>query len=93
VESGAFVDMGPVAINPNADICTKNVNVLGVGGETAESYQPAMELLVRNMDRLPLDQLVTHRMALEDAQSALEIAQADGAMKVVLSGSIAPAAG
>jgi L-iditol 2-dehydrogenase len=93
VESGAFVDMGPVAINPNADICTKNVNVLGVGGETAESYQPAMELLVRNMDRLPLDQLVTHKMALEDAQSALEIAQADGAMKVVLSGSIAPAAG
>jgi threonine dehydrogenase-like Zn-dependent dehydrogenase len=91
VESGAFVDMGPVAINPNADICTKNVNVLGVGGETAESYRPAMELLVRNMDRLPLDQLVTHRMALEDAQSALEIAQADGAMKVVLSGSIAPA--
>jgi threonine dehydrogenase-like Zn-dependent dehydrogenase len=90
VESGAFVDMGPVAINPNADICTKNVNVLGVGGETAESYQPAMELLVRNMDRLPLDQLVTHKMALEDAQSALEIAQADGAMKVVLSGSIAP---
>jgi threonine dehydrogenase-like Zn-dependent dehydrogenase len=92
VESGAFVDMGPVAINPNADICTKNVNVLGVGGETAESYQPAMELLVRNMDRLPLDELVTHKMALEDAQSALEIAQADGAMKVVLSGSIAPAA-
>jgi L-iditol 2-dehydrogenase len=93
VESGAFVDMGPVAINPNADICTKNVNVLGVGGETAESYQPAMELLVRNMDRLPLDELVTHKMALEDAQTALEIAQADGAMKVVLSGSIAPAAG
>jgi L-iditol 2-dehydrogenase len=90
VESGAFVDMGPVAINPNADICSKNVNVLGVGGETAESYQPAMELLARNMDRLPLHELVTHRMALEDAQAALEIAQADGAMKVVLSGAIAP---
>lgn len=23
VEFGAFVDMGPVSINPNADICTK----------------------------------------------------------------------
>ncbi|HEX8854182.1 MAG TPA: zinc-binding dehydrogenase [Thermoleophilaceae bacterium] len=91
VESGAFVDMGPVAINPNADICTKNVNVLGVGGETAESYQPAMELLARNMERLPLHELVTHRMALEDAQAALEIAQNDGAMKVVLSGAVAPA--
>ena len=29
VEAGAFVDMGPVQINPNADICTKNVNVIG----------------------------------------------------------------
>jgi L-iditol 2-dehydrogenase len=93
VESGAFVDMGPVSINPNADICTKNVNVLGIGGETAEAYQPSMELLARNIDRLPLDRLVTHKMALEDAQSALEIAQSDGAMKVVLSGSVAPAAG
>ena len=90
VEAGAFVDLGPVAINPNADICTRNVNVLGVGGETAESYRPAMELLARNMDRLPLTELVTHRMALEDAESALAIAQGDGAMKVVLSGAIAP---
>ena len=25
VEAGTFVDMGPVEINPNSDICTKNV--------------------------------------------------------------------
>ena len=29
VEAGAFVDMGPVEINPNADICSRNVAVLG----------------------------------------------------------------
>jgi threonine dehydrogenase-like Zn-dependent dehydrogenase len=91
VEAGAFVDLGPVPVNPNADICTKNVNVLGIGGETLESYLPSMELLARNLDRLPLTRLVTHRMALEDAESALELAQADGAMKVVLSGDVAPA--
>ena len=34
VEAGTFVDMGPVSINPNSDICTKNVSVIGVGGET-----------------------------------------------------------
>ncbi|HEY8764206.1 MAG TPA: zinc-binding dehydrogenase [Solirubrobacteraceae bacterium] len=85
VEAGAFVDMGPVAINPNADICTKSVSVIGIGGETAETYAPAMELLARNLDRLPLDRFVSHRLPLEDAQSALELAQRDEAMKVVLS--------
>lgn len=85
VESGAFVDMGPVQINPNSDICTKNINVIGVGGETAESYKPAMELLVRNLDTLPLESFVSHRLPLEQAQQGLELAQKDEAMKVVLS--------
>jgi threonine dehydrogenase-like Zn-dependent dehydrogenase len=85
VEAGAFVDMGPVEINPNSDICTKNVSVLGIGGETAESYKPAMELLARNLDRLPLERFVSHRLPLERAQEALELAQRDEAMKVVLS--------
>ena len=85
VEAGAFVDMGPVEINPNADICTKNVNVLGIGGETAESYKPAMDLLARNLDVLPLEDFVSHRLPLEQAQEGLELAQRDEAMKVVLS--------
>ena len=89
VEAGAFVDMGPVEINPNADICTKNVNVLGIGGETAETYKPAMELMARNLDRLPLESFVSHRLPLEDAQRALDLAQRDEAMKVVLSGTAA----
>ncbi|HEX3976416.1 MAG TPA: zinc-binding dehydrogenase [Solirubrobacteraceae bacterium] len=88
VEAGAFVDMGPVQINPNADICTKNVNVIGVGGETAESYKPAMELLARHLTTLPLETFVSHRLPLERAQEGLELAQRDEAMKVVL----APAA-
>jgi threonine dehydrogenase-like Zn-dependent dehydrogenase len=89
VEAGAFVDMGPVEINPNADICTRNVSVLGIGGETAESYLPAMELLARNLDRLPLDRFVSHRLPLERAEQAVQLAQRDEAMKVVL----APTAG
>jgi threonine dehydrogenase-like Zn-dependent dehydrogenase len=87
VESGAFVDMGPVEINPNRDICTKNVAVIGIGGETAEAYKPAMDLLVQNLDTLPLESFVSHRLPLEQAQHGLELAQQDGAMKVVLSSS------
>jgi threonine dehydrogenase-like Zn-dependent dehydrogenase len=84
VESGAFVDLGPVEVNPNRDICTTNVTVIGIGGERATSYAPSLELLARHRDRLPVDRIVTHRFALEDAREAIELAQRDGAMKVVL---------
>jgi len=76
--------LGPVGINPNSDICTKNVSVIGVGGETATSYVPAMNLLARNLDRLPLTDIITHRMPLERAAEAVELAQKDGAMKVLM---------
>jgi threonine dehydrogenase-like Zn-dependent dehydrogenase len=84
IEAGAFVDLGPVEVNPSAEICTKNVCVLGVGGETATSYVPVMQLMERNLDRLPFDRIVTHRFGLDRAREALEVAQADGAMKVLI---------
>jgi len=84
IEAGTFVDMGPVGINPNSDICTKNVSVLGIGGETATSYLPSMRLMAANLGRLPLERIVTHRMPLERAQEAVELAQTDSAMKVVI---------
>ena len=90
VEAGTFVDMGPVGVNPNADICTKNVSVIGVGGETATSYVPAMNLLARNLDRLPLTEIVTHRMPLERATEAMELSQRDGTMKVLMDPAMKP---
>lgn len=84
VEAGAFVDLGPVGVNPTAEVCAKNVCVIGVGGETSTSYVPVMQLMARNLDRLPFDRVVTHRFGLEHAQEALEVAQADGAMKVLI---------
>jgi len=93
VEAGAFVDLGPVAINPNADICTKDVNILGIGGETSEAYAPSMELMARNLDRLPLTGLVSHRFPLERAREAIEVAQTGAALKVALDPSLAADAG
>jgi threonine dehydrogenase-like Zn-dependent dehydrogenase len=84
VEAGTFVDMGGVNINPNSDICTRNVSIIGIGGETATSYLPSMRLLAANLDRLPLDRFVSHRMPLTGAQEAVELAQMDAAMKVVI---------
>jgi L-iditol 2-dehydrogenase len=84
IEAGAFVDLGPVAVNPNRDVCTRNVCVLGVGGETADGYVPAMDAMAAHLDALPLERIVTHRLSLEHAHEAIELSQTDKAMKVVL---------
>jgi L-iditol 2-dehydrogenase len=84
VEAGTFVDMGPVQMNPNSDICTRNVSVVGVGGETAGSYAPAMALMAANLRRFPLEKIVTHEYGLAQADEAVRMAQSDGAMQVVI---------
>ena len=84
IEAGAFVDLGPVPVNPNRDICTRNICVLGVGGEAASSYVPAMAAMAAHLDELPLREVVTHRLPLERAGEAIELSQSDAAMKVVI---------
>ncbi|MBI2762327.1 MAG: alcohol dehydrogenase catalytic domain-containing protein [Chloroflexi bacterium] len=84
VESGAFVDMGLVQINPNSDICSRNVSVLGIGGEKATEYEPSMRLMLANLDRYPLRTIVSHILPLDRAQDAVLLAQSDEAMQVAL---------
>ena len=84
IEAGAFVDMGPVPINPNSQVCIKGVTILGVGGETLDQYQPALEMMTRHQDRLPFDRAITHRVPLEGVGDALELAQTGAAMKVLV---------
>jgi L-iditol 2-dehydrogenase len=83
IEAGAFVDLGPVPVNPNRDVCTRNVCVLGIGGETADGYVPAMEAMAAHLDRIPLDRFVTHRLPLERAEEAIRLSESPEAMKVV----------
>lgn len=84
VEAGAFVDMGPVQINPNSDICSRNVSVLGIGGEMATQYEPSMRLMVANLDRYPLRKIVSHILPLDRAREAILLAQSGEAMQVAL---------
>ena len=84
VEAGAFVDMGPVQINPNSDLVTRNVSVLGIGGEKATEYEPSMRLMAANLDRYPLDKIVSHILPLDRAQDAVMLAQSGEAMQVAL---------
>jgi threonine dehydrogenase-like Zn-dependent dehydrogenase len=84
VEAGAFVDMGPVQMNPNSDICTRNVAVLGIGGEAATAYEPSMRLMAANLDRYPLSSITSHILPLDRAQAAVMLAQSGDAMQVAL---------
>ena len=84
VEAGAFVDMGPVQVNPNSDICTRNVAVLGIGGEAATEYEPSMRLMAANLDRYPLTSITSHIFPLDRAQEAVMLAQSGESMKVAL---------
>ena len=84
VEAGTFVDMGPVEINPNSDICTRNVSVLGIGGEKATEYQPSMRLMAANLSGIRSTQIVSHILPLDRAQEAVLLAQSGDAMQVAL---------
>jgi L-iditol 2-dehydrogenase len=84
IEAGAFVDMGPVPINPNSQVCIKGVTILGVGGETLDQYQPSLDMLTRHQDRLPFARAITHRVSLDGVGDALELAQTGAAMKVLV---------
>jgi L-iditol 2-dehydrogenase len=84
VEVGAFVDMGPVPINPNLHFCIKNIRLLGIGGEAATAYGPTMKVMARAQHHLPLHEIVTHLYGLEQAEEAVRTSMADGAMKVVI---------
>ncbi len=93
VEVGAFVDMGPVSVNPNSDFCTRDVTVIGVGGETADAYSSSMKLMAEGQRVLPLESFVTHRYPLERAREAVELAQTEQTLKVVLDPAMASAEG
>jgi L-iditol 2-dehydrogenase len=82
IEAGAFVDMGRVEIDPNRDVCIKDVTILGVGGDDLEQYPASLRLLTRHRERFA--PLLTHRVGLDEVGDALEFAQSGAAMKVLV---------
>jgi len=84
IEAGAFVDLGPVPVNPNRDVCSPGVAILGIGGEVLPQYAPALRMLARHAGRLPFERAITHAVALDDVGAALETAQTGAAMKMLV---------
>jgi L-iditol 2-dehydrogenase len=84
VEAGNFSDLGEVAISPHRHLCSKNVRIIGVGGEEGASYGPSMRQLARYMRHYPVRELITHRYGLDDVDRAMNTAIASDSMKVVI---------
>jgi threonine dehydrogenase-like Zn-dependent dehydrogenase len=82
IEAGAFVDTGQVQIDPNRDVCIKDVTIIGVGGDELRHYAASLRLLARHADRF--QRLITHRIGLDDVADGLELAQTGAAMKVLV---------
>jgi len=85
VEAGNFADLGDIAINPHRHLCSKNVRILGVGGEEPASYGPSMRQMLRYLRNYPaLAEFVSHRYRLDDVRAAVDTAIAPDSMKVVI---------
>lgn len=84
VEVGAFVDLGPVPVNPAA-LLGRNLTIVGVAGEDARAYDRTLTLLAEHHRTVPFHRAVTHWYPLEEAEQAMRTALAAGdAMKVVI---------
>lgn len=83
VEAGVFVDKGEVPINPHEHMNANAVRIVGTPNHPVTQYEPGMELLERLSDRLPVEDVVTHRFPLEEPEAAMETALAEESLKVV----------
>lgn len=84
LEVGAFVDLGPVELNP-AELLGRNLSLVGVAGEDARVYAPTLQMLADHHTTVPFERIVTHRFEIARAQEAMQTALAAGdAMKVVI---------
>ena len=71
-------------VDPNRHVCAKGLTILGIGGEVLSQYGPSLRMLARHRGRLPLDALISDRVALEDVGDALQRAQTGAAAKILV---------
>ena len=69
VEVGNFVDSGTFEFNPCKHLCEKGITIIGSFDNEAEHFVRAMPLI--SDKRIPLEKLITHRVAVEDVESVL----------------------
>ncbi len=69
VEVGNFVDSGTFDFNPCKHLCERGIKIIGSFDNEAEHFVRAMPLIADK--RIPLEKLITHKVAVEDVEQVL----------------------
>ncbi|HEV2225923.1 MAG TPA: zinc-binding dehydrogenase [Nitrososphaerales archaeon] len=81
---GNYIDMGTVGINPQRQILSRSLRIVGVNGMPYQAYSRALTLMARNWKRLGLDNFITHSFGIDEAERALETATSLKSLKVLV---------
>lgn len=82
-EMGFFVNNGECTINPHFDLCNKEIMLVGSWTYSASEYPVTIAFLKRAKAMgVPLEELITHRYALEKMNEAMEMNLSQQGMKI-----------
>ncbi len=84
IELGNFVDTGEISVNVSAQVCTKNVRIIGVGNHPYPEYSKVLRMFERFMTAVPFGELISHRFSLECTRDALLKSMQPDSLKVVI---------
>ena len=84
-ELGFFINGGDATINPHFDICAKEITTVGSWVYTLRDYATTFDFLKRaKAIGLPLDELITHKFHLADANEALQTNLRQDGLKIAI---------
>ena len=81
---GNYIDVGTVGINPQRQILSRSLRIIGVNGMPYQAYSRALKLMARDWKRLGLENFVTHSYGIDEAERALETATSLKSLKVLV---------
>jgi len=84
-ELGFFINGGDATINPHFDICAKEITTVGSWVYTLRDYATTFDFLKRaKAIGLPLNELITHKFHLADANEALPTNLRQDGLKIAI---------
>lgn len=81
IEAGHYTDPGPTEINPWV-VCNKDIDIHGSWAYPAIIFKDALAVLAKTP--YPAEEIVTHKVALDDLPKGLELLGKEGVGKVVV---------
>lgn len=83
VEVGHYTDPGDVRVNPHT-ICMKDMDILGSWAYPPTQFKTALEIFKRCEETIPLEELVTGRYGISEAEEAIRDVKAGRGIKMVV---------